>query len=158
MWWQSCCAKQWPNNQEKFWVTQVSCSQRSGQEEPGDRTKNCSIDEDSNVYFSYLCRWVQQTLGWTWCQRDPVSWWPHSHFPCLPKCPSGLPLPSPGLCTPWRCEHLKNKGQRSQLMIITPCSPPFHTTFFLPKSGETQLKWNFKLLLGIILCYTNTNG
>lgn len=86
----------------------------------------------------YLCWWVRQTLWWTWCRTDPVSWWPGSHFLCLPKFPSVPPLPSPSPCTPSRCALLKNNGRR---IVMMSHFPPFHTnlspTFCCSGGAET---------------------
>lgn len=90
----------------------------------------CTINDALQWLVTYLYWWVQQTLWWTWCQIGPVSWWPHSHFLCLPKCPSAPPLPSPGPCTPSRCVLLKNKSH-----VLIP-----HNFPFLSPSKNIQLR------------------
>lgn len=87
--------------------------------------------------LSYLCWRVQQTLLWTWCQRGPVSWWPHSHFRCLQKCPFAPPPPSPGLCTPWWCVRLKNKDQRSLIQLLRIMFSPFQTSAAAPTLNKS---------------------
>lgn len=89
-------------------------TKREGAQDQTNRLCLWCVDVNEKPWLvTNLYWWVQQRFWWTWCQTGPVSWWPHSHFLCLPKSLSGPPLPSQGPCTPSRCVLLQNKSHMS---------------------------------------------